>query len=331
MCVYHPTTNPTINVVDEYAGKLESCLLQLEALRFKHQRLHRHSVSTESVSDGSAAQSPVFSAAADLQQKLLQLKEERAELYKQQGLHASQVLTLNEQLRAKDSQLAQLHTKLAEAEVRLKAEQAAAAEAKRRFKEKEMEARAVGDELVALHLEMLRLEGCSHGNKTDASAQPELANDSSHANKSDASAQPEPASPGPVACFTLPPLSIACEKELIAPHQYPITAVASVPQRRLLLTGSEDQKIVLYDLTRISTRAVLKWSSINGAIVALAASESGMIASCTAYDQEVALWSTESGRVVGTLPYKPGKYKVACACVLIVSLLCLQQGLDKSA
>jgi hypothetical protein len=250
--------------------------------------LSAESITIDSPPSSNTNTSTTASASASLQQKFLQLKEERAELYKQQGLHATQVLTLNDQLRAKDSCLSQLRSQLNEAEKRLKAEQAAAEECKRRFKEKEMEARAVGDELVALHLEMLRLDSKD-------------ANSNSNSTEDNFSSGRD--LPPQLMC-ALPQVSIACEKELIAPHQYPITAVSSVPSRGLLLTGSEDQKIILYDLTRISTRSVLKWSSINGGIVALAASESGIIASCAAYDQEVTLWSAESGKVIGTLAYK---------------------------
>lgn len=261
-------------------------MLTLESLKFKRQ--HRQSSSIEAMTD-----SPP-SSASPLHQKLVQLKEERAELYKQQGLHATQVLTLNDQLRAKDTVLSQLQGKLRELEEKLKAEEAVAREAKRRFKEKEMEAKAVGDELVALHLEMLRL-------------------DAAKAEKVAGTGEALPNSPD---ICSMPLISIACEKELVAPHQYPITAVSSVPSKRLLLTGSEDQKIILYDLTRISTRSVLKWSSINGAIVALAAGESGVVASCAAYDQEVTLWSAETGRVIGTLPYKSGK---EYSCIIVFS------------
>ena len=293
---------------------MESCLLTLESLKFK--RLHRSSLSADSL----PSESPP-SASASLQQKLLQLKEERAELYKQQGLHATQVLSLNDQLRVKDAALHQLQLKLAEAEERCKAEQMGAEEAKRRFREKEMEARAIGDELVALHLEMLRLD--AQGGNGGGSGNGASSNSSASGNTTNTAADiPVATSPECTTCnpiqsntpllsvCSLPQLSVSCEKELIAPHQYPITTSASVPSKRLLLTGSEDQKIILYDLTRVSTRAVLKWSSINGAIVALAASGggdgSGVVASCAAYDQEVTLWSVESGRVIGTLPYKSG-------------------------
>ena len=252
-----------------------------------------------------SADSPPIHQQQALQQKLHQLKEERAELYKQQGLHATQVLTLNDQLRAKDASLSLAQAKLAEAEERLRAERLAAEEAKRRFKEKEMEAKAIGDELVALHLEMLRHEERERRRDVEATLSvtgPVITSGSSNAT----AYATETSSPG-LNTFALPQLTIVKEKELTAPHQYPITAVSGVAEKRLLLTGSEDQKIILYDLTRISTRAVLKWSSINGAIVALAGSAAEMIASCAAYDQEVTLWNSTSGRVVGTLPFKAGK------------------------
>lgn len=97
------------------------------------------------------------------------------------------------------------------------------------------------------------------------------------------------------------------EKEITAPHQYPISFCASRPPLRLLLTGSEDQKIIVYDLTRISTKTVLKWSKMNGPIVGLAINEEGnRVASCSAYDKEITIWNLGSGKILNTLQFSDG-------------------------
>ena len=153
-----------------------------------------------------------------------------------------------------------------------------------KVKEGEEGAKIIGDELVALQLELLRLD---QWQKTTSKSCMEGENIS---DKLDTCSNK---------------MKIVKEKEIIAPHQYPISSYTSKPSTRQLLTGSEDQKIILYDLTRVSTKSVLKWAQMNGPIVSLAvdAEEGRMVASCSAYDREVTIWNLGSGKIQSSLQF----------------------------
>lgn len=222
-----------------------------------------------------------------LETKLKELKDERAELYRQQGIQATHLLSLNDQMRSKDTQITSQLTEISQ----LKAEQERKEEEMKKLKEKlregEEAAKIIGDELVALQLELLRLDQWQNKTKNDK----ETLND----NESNVSLNIS------TTCYQL---KLIKEKEIIAPHQYPISSYTSQPKTRQLLTGSEDQKIILYDLTRISTKMVLKWSKINGPIVALAVDGEGKVAaSCSAYDKEVTIWNLTNGKIQSTLQF----------------------------
>lgn len=224
-----------------------------------------------------------------LEVKLKELKEERAELYRQHGIQATHLLTLSDQLRSKDILIS---TQLSEIS-QLKAEKERKEEEVKKLIEKVKEgeegAKIIGDELVALQLELLRLDQWQRKPETqNNSNEPLLNNESNVSLNISKSSQ----------------MKFTKEKEIIAPHQYPISSYTSQPSTRQLLTGSEDQKIILYDLTRISTKMVLKWSKMNGPIVALALDWEGKVAaSCSAYDKEVTIWNLASGKIQSTLPF----------------------------
>ena len=225
-----------------------------------------------------------------IETKLKELKEERAELYRQQGIQATHLLSLNDQIRSKDTLISTRTTEISQ----LKAEQERKNEEIKKLQEKLREgeegAKIIGDELVALQLELLRLDQWQK--------KPQMGNlegkDQVNNNESNVSLNISKGSQ----------MQLTKEKEIIAPHQYPISSYTSQPSTRQLLTGSEDQKIILYDLTRISTKMVLKWSKMNGPIVALALDGEGKVAaSCSAYDKEVTIWNLGSGKIQVTLPY----------------------------
>ena len=254
-------------LVEAYFTELEGSMLQQQSLKATLRRV-------KALSGGVAAN-------PDYQVKLDQLKEERAELYKLQGTQANQLLALNDTLRSKNAQLVTVESQVQALELQLKEREAKVAEWQRLVEEKNTAIQIVQDELIALQLELLR---------TDDGKQAGMPSQSGNTIFSGSSA--EESKP------------FHFEKEIKAPHQYPISSVASAAGCHLLVTGSEDQKIILYDLTRISAHAVLKWAEMNGSIVSLAVSKDGKwIASCAAYDSEVVIWSTDAGKVKNTLPY----------------------------
>lgn len=237
----------------------------------------------------------------ELEAKLKELKEERAELYRQQGTQATHLLSLNDQLRQKESLITQQSSEIAN----LKAVQEQRDEEMRKLREalreKEEGAKVIGDELVALQLELLRLDQWQSGGKPKE----KFINHTEDINTAaDAANNDSNVSLLALNTNTNNSLKLTKEKEITAPHQYPISSYASNAAKHQLLTGSEDQKIILYDLTRISTKMVLKWSKMNGPIVSLAVDEEGkMAASCSAYDKEVTVWSLASGKIQGTLAF----------------------------
>ena len=261
-----------------------------------------------------------------LEIKLKELKDERAELYKQQGLQATHLLSLNDQLRNRDSALAALNTEIAN----LKAAQGQKDEEIRGLREKIREsengAKIIGDELVALQLELLRLDqwqakikdnNCNSSTKSvsvyslkNSKTKFDGDNEGEEEEKSKSSFLSDPALNLTIEMrnnANKKLMKLVKEKEIIAPHQYPISLCASRPPLRLLLTGSEDQKIIVYDLTRISTKIVLKWSKMNGPIVGLAINEEGnRVASCSAYDKEITIWNLGSGKIINTLQFSDG-------------------------
>ena len=276
--------NNLLLIVNEYASELESALILVDSLKasMKRARFHQHQVNKEESGgpfEGNKA------ASGNLEIKLKELKDERAELYRQQGIQATHLLSLNDQLRSKDTIINTLNSEMCA----LKTVQEQRDEEVRKLKEKIREgeegARIIGDELVALQLELLRLDRWQPG--------PEERK------------EPEISPPGGSMIIVDNSMKITKEKEIIAPHQYPISSFASKPSTRQLLTGSEDQKIILYDLTRISTKLVLKWAQMNGPIVSLAIDEEAgrLVASCSAYDKEVTIWNLISGKIQSTLQF----------------------------
>ncbi len=238
--------------------------------------------------DDSTGGNSVFEA------KLKELKDERAELYRQQGTQATHLLTLNDQLRSRDTLITSLNIEIMGLKQSQEHKKEEAKRLREKVKEGEEAAKIIGDELVALQLELLRLDQWQNQIKTTKENTDilgdgeevikEVLNLNLHGNH----------------------LKMVKEKEIIAPHQYPISSYTSNPSGRQLLTGSEDQKIIVYDLTRISTKLVLKWSKMNGPIVSLAVDgegNSGMVASCSAYDKEVTIWTVSSGKIQGTLQF----------------------------
>lgn len=219
-----------------------------------------------------------------LEAKLKELKDERAELYRQQGIQATHLLSLNDQLRSKDTLITAQLSEISQLKAEEERKEEEMKKLRDKLKEGEEGAKIIGDELVALQLELLRLDQWQN--------KPKINNDNPN-NESSVSLN-----------IPTKQLKLIKEKEIIAPHQYPISSYTSQPTTRQLLTGSEDQKIILYDLTRISTKMVLKWSKMNGPIVALALDGEGKIAaSCSAYDKEVTIWNLNSGKIQTTLQF----------------------------
>lgn len=257
---------------------MESALILVDSLKTSLKRnrlLHRDDSST-----GNSV----------LEYKIKELKEERAELYKQQGTQATHLLTLNEQLRKKDDLVTTLSNEIASLKLSQEEKEGELKKLRERIKEGEEGAKIIGDELVALQLELLRLDQWQQKKDVDNNS-----NNENLSNRNELSGSP---------ILNLFNLKLIKEKEIIAPHQYPLSSYSSNPSTRQLLTGSEDQKIILYDLTRISTKMVLKWSKMNGPIVSLAVDgEGSLVASCSAYDKEVTIWTLGSGKIQGTLQF----------------------------
>ena len=225
---------------------------------------------------------------SSLEIKLKELKDERGELYRQQGIQATHLLSLNDQLRSKDALITTQLTEISQLKAEQERKNEEAKKLKDKLKEREEGAKIIGDELVALQLELLRLDQWQNKSKPNK----EIINNEFE-NESNLSLN-----------ITTKQLKLIKEKEIIAPHQYPISSYTSQPTTRQLLTGSEDQKIILYDLTRISTKMVLKWSKMNGPIVALALDGEGKVAaSCSAYDKEVTIWNLINGKIQTTLQF----------------------------
>ena len=276
----------TCALVNEYVSELESALILVDSMKMtlKRTRLGEESGAVNSNKNGGGSNSV-------LEAKLKELKDERAELYRQQGMQATHLLSLNDQLRSNDTLIT---TQLAEIS-KLKAEKERKEEEMKKLRDKLKEgeegAKIIGDELVALQLELLRLDQWQNKPKPNKK---ESENENSKAeNESNVSLN-----------ISTKQMKLTKEKEIKAPHQYPISSYTSQTATRQLLTGSEDQKIILYDLTRISTKIVLKWSQMNGPIVALALDGEGKIAaSCSAYDKEVTIWNLASGKIQSTLSF----------------------------
>lgn len=93
---------------------------------------------------------------ATLERKLKEIKEERAELYRVQGINAQRLLNLNESLKAKEDELAKLQSKLQSLELRDEN-----LEDERRcfrsvIEEKEIALAYIQEELTRLQLEMFQ-------------------------------------------------------------------------------------------------------------------------------------------------------------------------------
>ena len=257
--------------VNEYASELESALILVDSLKSSMKRVRL------SINEPSATSTNVFEV------KLRELKDERTELYRQQGIQATHLLSLNDQLRSKDTLINTLTTEITALKAAIEQKEQELKMLDLKVKEGEEGAKIIGDELVALQLELLRLDQWQKSTRRSC-MEGEYISD-----KLD----------------TLNNMRIVKEKEIIAPHQYPISSYTSKPSTRQLLTGSEDQKIILYDLTRVSTKSVLKWAQMNGPIVSLAvdAEEGRMVASCSAYDREVTIWNLGSGKIQSSLQF----------------------------
>lgn len=289
-------------VVNEYVSELESALILVDSLKTSLKR----SRITQTGEIGSGGNS-------SLEIKLKELKEERAELYRQHGIQATHLLTLSDQLRSKDNLISTQLSEISQLKAEKDKKEEEAKKLMEKVKEDEEGAKIIGDELVALQLELLRLDQWQKKpeNHQNNSNEPSTNNESNVLLNISKSSQ----------------LKLTKEKEIIAPHQYPISSYTSQPSTRQLLTGSEDQKIILYDLTRISTKMVLKWSKMNGPIVALALDWEGKVASsCSAYDKEVTIWNLASGKIQSTLPFSDDcsdskKQVIRVVLIFIVPLL----------
>lgn len=278
-------------VVSDYVSELESTLILVDSLKVSLRRARLFQADPEG--------SKTSGSFVEYESKIKDLKEERAELYKQQSQQATQMLHLNDQLRGRDSSIVTLTNQITS----LKGVQEQQSEDNRRLeeniKEKDAAIQNISDELVTLQLELLRLD------QWQQQQQQCINTDNNDKNTSSSSLN-----------ILARRMKIVKEKEIVAPHQYPLSCFASNAISHQLLTGSEDQKIILYDLTRISTKSVLKWSQMNGPIVALAIDESGsFVASCSAYDAEVTIWSLQSGKIQNTLQFSteedcPSKFTV---------------------
>jgi WD40 repeat protein len=259
-------------------SELESTLILVDSLKVSLRRARLFQADPEA--------SKTSGSFVEYESKIKELKEERAELYKQQSQQATQMLHLNDQLRGRDSSIVTLTNQISS----LKGVQEQQSEDNRRLeeniKEKDAAIQNISDELITLQLELLRLDQWQQQQQC-------INPDNNDKNTSSSSLN-----------ILARRMKIVKEKEIVAPHQYPLSCFASNAISHQLLTGSEDQKIILYDLTRISTKSVLKWSQMNGPIVALAIDESGsFVASCSAYDAEVTIWSLQSGKIQNTLQF----------------------------
>lgn len=267
-------------LVNEYVSELESALILVDSMKMSLKR----SRLTGEIGGNNTDSIGNFS----LEAKLKELKEERAELYRQQGIQATHLLSLNDQLRSKDTLITAQLVKISELKSEEERKEEEMKKLKEKLKEGEEGAKIIGDELVALQLELLRLDQWQNIPKNNNKDINKDNYDESNASLNIPSKQ----------------LKMTSEKEIIAPHQYPISSCSSQPMTRQLLTGSEDQKIILYDLTRISAKMVLKWSKMNGPIVALALDGEGKVAaSCSAYDKEVTIWNLINGKILTTLQF----------------------------
>ena len=271
-----PFLSPSLllRIVNEYASELESALILVDSLKSSMKRVRLSIKEPPSSSSSTNA----------FEVKLKELKDERTELYRQQGIQATHLLSLNDQLRSKDTLINTLTTEITALKAANEQKEQELKRLDLKVKEGEEGAKIIGDELVALQLELLRLD---QWQKTTSKSCMEGENIS---DKLDTCSNK---------------MKIVKEKEIIAPHQYPISSYTSKPSTRQLLTGSEDQKIILYDLTRVSTKSVLKWAQMNGPIVSLAvdAEEGRMVASCSAYDREVTIWNLGSGKIQSSLQF----------------------------
>lgn len=276
-------------LVNEYASELESSLILVDSLKASLKRA-RMSQKEEFGGDKNSGNN----LTNELEAKLKELKDERAELYRQQGIQATHLLSLNDQLRQKDTVLTQQTTEISSLKQAKEQREDELTRMKEYLREKEDGMKIIGDELVALQLELLRLDQWQGKVKENA---PMNSADTGNSVDNDSNVSL-------ITRSVTSNLKLTKEKEITAPHQYPISSYTSKPGTGQLLTGSEDQKIILYDLTRISTKLVLKWSKMNGPIVSLAVDEEGGVgASCSAYDREVTIWGLGSGKIQGTLAY----------------------------
>lgn len=261
------------------------------------------------IKSGSGSGSEIGNSALEI--KFKELKEERAELYRQQGIQATHLLTLNDQLRSKDLLISSLNGEISALKQAQERRDEEVKKLREKVREGEEGAKIIGDELVALQLELLRLDQWQEQQQKKKSADGDVSQLPNKLIEEQESTNiislvPDNSS-NPIINIPNPnenKLKLIKEKEIVAPHQYPISSYTSKPSSRQLLTGSEDQKIILYDLTRISTKMVLKWSKMNGPIVSLAVdSEGRSVASCSAYDKEVTIWTLSTGKIQGTLQF----------------------------
>lgn len=261
------------------------------------------------IKSGSGSGSEIGNSALEI--KFKELKEERAELYRQQGIQATHLLTLNDQLRSKDLLISSLNGEISALKQAQEQRDEEVKKLREKVREGEEGAKIIGDELVALQLELLRLDQWQEQQQKKKSADGDVSQLPNKLIEEQESTNiislvPDNSS-NPIINIPNPnenKLKLIKEKEIVAPHQYPISSYTSKPSSRQLLTGSEDQKIILYDLTRISTKMVLKWSKMNGPIVSLGVdSEGRSVASCSAYDKEVTIWTLSTGKIQGTLQF----------------------------
>lgn len=95
---------------------------------------------------------------AQLERKLQEVKEERVELYRMQGINAQRLLTLNEQLKAKEKEIQDLHSRLEQRRSFDAGFEEQVGQYKSIVEDKDVALRYMQDELTKLQLELLETE-----------------------------------------------------------------------------------------------------------------------------------------------------------------------------
>lgn len=95
---------------------------------------------------------------AQLERKLQEAREERVELYRMQGINAQRLLTLNEQLKGKEKEVRDLHSRLEQRKSFDAGFEEQVGEYRSMVEDKDVALRYMQDELTKLQLELLETE-----------------------------------------------------------------------------------------------------------------------------------------------------------------------------